>query len=364
MTEMKTVDFLVRRDDYGASRLESSSLRELGEGEVLFRVDRFALTSNNVSYAAAGDLLDYWGFFPAEEGWGRIPAMGFADVIGSRHPDVAEGTRVFGFFPMASHLVIRADDAGPGGFVDGVEHRRRHAQAYRQYTNVTTDPVYAAEREDQILLLRGLFLTSFLVDGFLADHDGFGARTTVVGSASSKTAIALAFLLSTQGRGRVVGVTSPRNEEFVRSLGLYDETLVYDEVKSLPTDVPTAFVDHSGEGGFVNALHRHLGDSLKYSCMVGMTHWNAAPRSEDVPGPKPTFFFAPGEIVKRIDAWGPAGFQQRLGDGWRAFCASTDAWLRIVRGYGPAEVERVFRAVLRGEARPSEGHVLSMHPPD
>jgi hypothetical protein len=162
----------------------------------------------------------------------------------------------------------------------------------------------------------------------------------------------------------VVGVTSPRNEQFVRGLGLYDETLLYDDVKSLPADVPTTFVDHSGEGSFVSALHQHLGDSLKYSCIVGMTHWNAAPRSDDLPGPKPAFFFAPGEIKNRLDAWGPAGFQQRLGAGWQAFCASTDGWLRVVRGSGPAEVERVFGAVLRGEARPDEGHVLSMHTAD
>jgi hypothetical protein len=361
MAEAQLVGFLVRRDDFAAGRLETSALPELAAGQVLLRVDRFALTSNNISYAAAGDLLDYWGFFPAEAGWGRIPAMGFADVIDTKHADVAEGTRVFGFFPMASHLVVDATDAGPAQFVDGVAHRAKHAQAYRQYLRVGADPIYEAEREDQILLLRGLFLTSFLVDSFLSDHDGFGANTTVIGSASSKTAIALAFLLSRQGRGRVVGVTSPRNVAFVEGLGFYDETLVYDDVKSLPADAPTVFVDHSGDGDFVNGLHQHFGDSLKHSCIVGATHWNAAPRADALPGPKPAFFFAPGEISKRVEAWGPAGFQQRLGEGWRQFCASSDDWLRVVRGSGPAEVERVYLEVLRGKARPDEGHVLSMH---
>ena len=111
----------------------------------------------------------------------------------------------------------------------------------------------------------------------------------------------------------------------------------------------------------VNGLHQHFGDSLKHSCIVGATHWNAAPRADALPGPKPAFFFAPGEISKRVEAWGPAGFQQRLGEGWRQFCASSDDWLRVVRGSGPAEVERVYLEVLRGQARPDEGHVLSMH---
>jgi len=264
---------------------------------------------------------------------------------------------------VCQSLVIQAEEVSPAGFVDGVAHRRKHAQAYRQYTSVAADPIYEAQREDQIMLLRGLFMTSFLVDSFLADNDGFGAKTYVVGSASSKTAIALAFLLSRQERGRVVGVTSPRNREFVKSLGFYDDAVLYDDVGSLAADAPTVFVDHSGDGDFVNALHQHLGDALRYSCIVGATHWNAAPRAEGLPGAKPTFFFAPGEIKNRIDAWGPAGFQQRLGEGWRGFCDSSDAWLRIARGAGPKEVERVYLSVLRGESSPSEGHVLSMHVP-
>lgn len=360
MTNPTRVSFLVRRDDWSQTRFETTEIGDLAAGQVQLRIDRFALTSNNISYAAAGDMLDYWGFFPAEDGWGRIPAMGFGDVVESRHPDVAVGERVFGFFPMATHLVIDAEGAGPAQFVDAAAHRARHALAYRQYGRTSTDASYEAEREDQILLFRGLFLTSFLVDSFLADHDGFGAETYVVGSASSKTAIALAFLLSSGSRGRVVGVTSPRNREFVTGLGLYDEVITYTDVKSIPNQVPTTFIDHSGDGEFVSALHHHLGDRLAHSCIVGATHWNAGPRPANLPGPEPAFFFAPGEIKNRVDAWGPAGFQQRLGEGWRRFCDSTDAWLEVVRGQGSAEVERVYQEILEGRAKPSEGHVLSL----
>jgi hypothetical protein len=354
------VNFYVKRDDFTQTQLVRSERTGLEEGQVRLRVDRFALTSNNISYAAAGDMLDYWGFFPAEDGWGRIPAMGFADVEASGHADVPVGGRYFGFFPMATHLVVEPADAGSAGFVDGVAHRQKHAQAYRQYQNVTADAQYSRETEDRILLLRGLFMTSFLVDSFLADHDGYGAQNYVVGSASSKTAIALAFLLSRQGRGRVVGVTSPRNREFVEGLGYYDETIGYEDVKSLPANVPAAFVDMSGNGAFVSALHHHLADQLKYSCIVGATHWNAGERSEGLPGAKPTFFFAPGEIKNRVDAWGPAGFQQKLGEGWSQFCEASQDWLKVVRGQGPASVESVYASVLRGDALPTEGHVLSM----
>ena len=91
------IDFLVNKDDWGKTRFEETPVPEISSGQVLFSVDRFALTANNISYAFAGDLLGYWRFFPAPEGRGRIPAMGFGEVVRSMHSEVAEGTRCFGF---------------------------------------------------------------------------------------------------------------------------------------------------------------------------------------------------------------------------------------------------------------------------
>ncbi|MBW2282089.1 MAG: DUF2855 family protein [Deltaproteobacteria bacterium] len=214
---MQGTQFGVRRDDFSRTRFEDVEIDEvLQSGQVLFRVDRFALTSNNISYASAGDMLDYWGFFPADafpagEPWGRIPAMGYGDVIRSSHPDVPEGQRAFGFFPMSTHLVIQADRVSPSGYVDVASHRANHAPAYQQYSPVESDALYDEKHEDVTLLLRGLFMTSFLVDDALADADFHGAGRFVIASASSKTAIALASLLSQRGRGPVVGLTSERN---------------------------------------------------------------------------------------------------------------------------------------------------------
>ncbi|MEY3453201.1 MAG: hypothetical protein RL574_939, partial [Actinomycetota bacterium] len=81
---------------------------ELAAGEVLLALERAALTSNNVSYALSGDMLDYWGFFPTEPAWGRLPVMGFGVVTKSAHPEVAVGGRYFGFFPLADHHVVAA----------------------------------------------------------------------------------------------------------------------------------------------------------------------------------------------------------------------------------------------------------------
>jgi NADPH-dependent curcumin reductase CurA len=356
-----STNLLVKRDDWSDCRFVESDLPDLGEGQVLLEVDRFALTSNNITYAVAGDMLDYWGFFPAEDGWGRIPVMGFGEVTASRHADVAEGGRVFGFFPMATDLVIDASQVSRAGFSDGVAHRAKHAPVYRQYSLVDADGLYEAKREDQILLLRGLFMTSFLVDDYIADNDDFGAGTFVISSASSKTGLALAHQLSRRSAGRVVGLTSPRNTAFVESLGCYDEVRVYGDAKSLDPGAATVFVDHAGDVELVDTLHHHLGENMKSSIIVGATHWNAGgQRSTDLPGATPEMFFAPGQIQKRSKEWGPAELQRRLGEGWRDFVASTDAWLNVIRGAGKAQVEQTYRLMLEGRAQPADGHILSL----
>lgn len=332
----------------------------LAPGQVCFRIDRFALTSNNVTYALIGPMLGYWTFFPTAEGWGRVPVMGFADVVASAHPDVAVGTRVFGFFPMGTHLVIDAADARGASMLDAAPHRAQTALPYRQYTRTDGDPLYEASREDQHALLRGLFITSFLVDDFLADNDGFGARTLVVSSASSKTAIALGFLASRRKAQRVVGLTSARNRAFVASLGCWDAVLTYDEVGTLPADVPAAFVDHAGNKQLVAAVHERLGDQLTYSGIVGATHWERGGRNRNLPGPEPAFFFAPTQMEKRLAEWGPGGFQQRLGDAWRAFVAFSDGWLQVTHGRGPAAIEQAWGELVDGRAEPQQGHILTM----
>jgi len=365
MTDAETdpIDFLVNRDDFHETRfVPGASIESLAEGQVLFKVDRFALTSNNISYAAAGDLLNYWGFFPGTDRWGRIPAMGFGDVLDSRHPEVEIGSRCFGFFPMSRHLII---DAQPGksGIVDGVAHRAEHAPVYRTYTYTGPDALYDEAREDQILLLRGLFMTSFLVDDLLGDENFHGASASIVTSASSKTSIALAHLLKARARGPVIGLTSARNRAFVQELGCYDEVVLYDELDRIPGIVAgggAVMVDMAGNGEVVAGVHEGLRDALKYSCTVGATHWESKPRPSTLPGPTPEFFFAPARIVKRTQDWGGAGLQERIGASWRDFVAFSDQWLKITRHRGPEALERVYQQVLSGAHDPREGHILSL----
>lgn len=362
MTSTSCLDFLVRRDDWRQCRFRTAALPALEPGQALLRVDRFALTANNVTYALAGDLLDYWGFFPAgEAGLGRIPVMGFGDVVASRQPDLAEGVRVFGFLPMSSHLLVQPEGVGANGFTDGVAHRAKHAPTYRQYTRVDADPLHEGPAsEDALMLLRGLFLTGFLIDDFLAENGFFGAQQVLVTSASSKTAIALAFQLSQREDVRAIGLTSVRNRSFVERLGYYDEVALYEDVATLSAGAPAVLVDMAGNAEVKSAVHQRFGSGLVHHCAVGATHWSKGGGDEDLQSAKPVFFFAPARIQQRSKDWGPGGFNQRLGEGWRRFEPASRAWLRVERGAGPAALERVYRELLEGRARPEVGHVLSL----
>jgi len=356
------LDFIVDKSRWNEKqyRFEEVAAPELADGEVLFRVDRFALTANNISYALTGDALGYWSFFEAPEGWGRIPAMGFGDVVRSRHAGVGEGTRCFGFFPMSRYLKIQPGSVSEAQIMDASAHRAGSAPAYNQYVPSGGDALYEAAHEDALMLLRGLFMTSFLADDFFACEDYHGAESVLISSASSKTSIALAHCVSSGGRARAVGLTSAGNLDFVRKLGCYDEVILYEDVTSLDAKRPAIFVDMAGNGGVLRAVHTHYGDALRFSSTIGATHWEAERSNESLPGPTPEFFFAPAQAGKRAADWGPEGLQERLGRGWSGFRAFTERWLQVERGYGRDALLASFEATVAGGVSPERGQVLSL----
>ncbi len=366
-----SIDFLVRRDDLHVTRLRTTPVAApLAEGEVLLQVDRFAMTANNVTYAAFGDSMSYWDFFPShEDGWGRIPVWGFGTVLASSVEGIEVSERFYGYYPMSTHVVMRPARVKGGGFVDGGAHREKLHPLYNQYTRNSADALYDAEREDVQLLLRPLFITSFVIDDFLADNDFFGARAVLLSSALSKTAYGLAWQLALRRPDgpEVIALTSPGNVRFVEGLGCYDRVVTYDAIASLPRDLPIIYVDFAGDRVLRANLHRRFRDAMRYSCAVGSSHWDAEranDESEPLPGAKPTFFFAPSQIKKRSAEWGADGFQRRFADAWRAFTARVvdpaKPWMNITHGEGVAAVEQVYGDLLEGHAKPDDGRIVSM----
>lgn len=364
MTTPTAFDFLVRKTAFNETRVAPAAdprSVELKTGQVLAVVDKFAFTANNVTYAVFGEMMRYWDFYPAPEGWGRIPVWGFADVVRSSCADVQRGERLFGYWPMSTWTVLEPAQVSAATFHDASAHRQHLHALYNSYTRVAADPGYDPRREDQQMLLRVLFLTSFLIDDFLADKAFFGARSVIIASASSKTALSLAHCLHANRRGKVevVGLTSPGNVAFVESLGCYDTVVPYDQLATLPASTPSVFVDMAGDGGVVSAVHHHFSAALKYSCIVGGTHWDKIAMGQELPGVQPALFFAPDQAAKRTQEWGAAELQRRMGSAWLDFVVPASSWIHVVHSRGAAAVERVYQDVLAGRAKPSEGHVLS-----
>jgi hypothetical protein len=369
---VSTTQFQVRKNDLGATRLVSVPDTPLADGDIRVRVDHFGFSANNITYAAFGDAMHYWDFFPVAEGaedWGVIPVWGFADVVQSLHPGLAVGERLYGYWPMASHAVLRPTRLSPAGFSDGLPHRQALHAVYNQVSRCSADAFYTPETEALQALLRPLFLTAWLIDDFLADHDFFGTTAAgqrggmLLSSASSKTAYATAAQLAQRPEVTVVGLTSTANADFCRSLGCYQRVLTYDELDLLPADSPVVYVDFAGNGGLRQAVHQRF-TQLAYSCSIGGTHVDQLSGGRDLPGPKPTLFFAPAQAKKRAADWGPAEFNQRLVAAWRGFLAQVNAadppWLQVQAHDSAADAAGVYAQVLAGQGDARVGQLLSL----
>jgi NADPH:quinone reductase-like Zn-dependent oxidoreductase len=354
------VDFLIAKDELHRCRTEESEEPSPGAGQALLAVERFGLTANNITYAAFGEAMSYWSFFPGPEGWGRVPVWGFARVLASEVEGLEPGARLYGYLPPSSELIVAPARVGPHGFVDSAPHRAKLPAAYNSYLRTDADPSHDPEREDQQMLLRPLFFTSWLIDDFLRESELFGAETVVLSSASSKTASGLAFLLARDGVCEVLGLTSERSAEFARSLGVYDAVITYSDLASLPQG-EAVYVDMAGDAGVRQQVHSHFGSDLRHSAVVGATHRDAMGAVPDeLPGPRPTFFFAPDRVGKRSEDWGRSGLEQRLAEAWGPYVEWTDGWLKVTHGEGAEELERVYLDLLDGRIDPATAHTLAL----
>jgi len=341
-------DLLVDRNDLTRTTLVAADPDiALAEGEALLAVESFALTANNVTYGAAGDMIGYWKFFPAPDGMGRIPVWGFASVVRSRAADVPTGLRLFGYWPMSSHTVARLQN-GRNGFVETSAHRAELPPTYNAYQVAEPDPA-----DDWRSLLRPLLMTSFILDDQLSEST---AKTMVLSSASSKTAMGLAWLARKRGV-RVIGLTSPGNVEKLRGFDLYDQIVAYDEIGSLKADGSVDYVDFAGRSAVTQAVHETFEDQLRQSIGVGITHWDAMGGPRPTTGPKSVMFFAPDRIRQRMKDWGPEELGSRFAAVLDGFIAA-NPWMKLKHHTGPDALQALYADVVAGRMQPDEGHIV------
>jgi hypothetical protein len=290
-----SLSFQVRKAHLPATRwVRVPKVTDLAPGQVLVSVEKFALTSNNITYARLGDRIPYWRYFPAEGGWGRIPVWGVGRVCRSRQPSITEGEQVYGFFPMDAETILQPGDPTGARIVEHSPHRLELPPTYNEYLLIDRDKTYDRAHVDAHLVLRPLFSLSFFCATFLKEKEYFGVGTIILTSASSKAAQGMAMMLARLGgrghRLKVFGLTSKGHVQFLARRGLYDQVFAYTDISQLPLS-PSVLVDIGGDAGHRAEIHRRLNGALKYSALAGFTHWDvlADPHSK-LPGAKPELF--------------------------------------------------------------------------
>ncbi|MCX7565415.1 DUF2855 family protein [Sulfitobacter sp. F26169L] len=331
----------------------------LADGQARLKLESFALTANNVTYAASGFAIGYWHFFPTEiDGQGLVPVWGTAEVVESNSDDLKVGARLYGFFPMAEEVVITPQPDGHGGVIDAAPHRAELPAVYNRYSSV--GPANAMQ-DHMRALLQPLLATSYLLFDWLMDNDCFGASQIIIGSASSKTGLGLCkYLAEPEGRAyKIVGLTSARNRAFVQGLGACDQVFTYDQIAQLDA-APSVYVDMSGNAVVKAQVHSTLGPDLKHSAAVGISHWDQFDPKTQVEGVKPEFFFAPAQIAKRREEWGAGVIEKQITQAWKRLAADASSWLDIKVHAGLGQAAEVYHTLADGTANPRDGHIITL----
>ena len=193
-----TATFIVGRTDLRRTQWQEQPLVPLADGEVRLRIDRFALTSNNITYAAFGEGDELLELLPDRRRSHRLhPGVGLrrrGRLALRRRRGRANASTATSRSPTT--LVLHARARRPRAA--STTARRTGASCSPSTTSTcaaAATPRYGPTPRTYQALLRPLFTTSFLIDDFLADNGFFGAREVLVSSASSKTAYGTAFCL-------------------------------------------------------------------------------------------------------------------------------------------------------------------------
>jgi hypothetical protein len=357
-------DFLVRRDDLRIHRTDDGeqALASAAEGTVQFRVERFGLTANNLTYAVFGDSYGYWQFFPAPEGWGRIPAWGFGAVSVSGVDGIVPGDRFYGYWPMSSYVTLRASP-NRAGFVESSAARAPLPPVYNHYLRAVPEAGFEPGQDDASMIMRPLFTTAWLIADQLAANGWHGAEAVVLASASSKTAYATAWAIREHDDPpTLTGLTAAANVEFTEGLGVYDDVLTYDNIGALPADRGVVLIDMAGNADVRRQVHEVTHRVLRASIMVGATHWEGATfvAGDGLPGPRPELFSAPTVGQERAAALGPAAFAQRVGAAWAAFADRVPELIKIEHATGADALATAYTGFVEGKADPRKGLVFAL----
>ena len=357
----------VRKDDLGTYRIfNGESLSEAlapDSGEIIVRITQFAFTANNITYAAAGDMMGYWEFFPAHgndvEGWGVIPVWGFAEVVASQHSDIAVGEKLYGYFPSATELKIKPNNIKAGQLTDASQHRAHLPMPYNVYKRIDADPAFNKNINAELSLLGPLYGTGFSLGEYLRENVWHGSEKILVLGASSKTSIGLGYALKQHSNvPPLVGLTSPSNQEFVKQLGLYDEVCNYKNLSTIENSKPTMIVDITGNKALLSELHNDLTDNMKFTLQVGFTHWDKAAADHPIIEERSEIFFQPTYRQQLVEQWGADEFLKKSNDFLFSSIKSSQRWLNLKRYKNLEDFTTAYPAICKGDLKPADGYIV------
>lgn len=340
-----------RADAFEHTRIVSDRLPDDPEALVL-EVLRFSLATNNLGYVMLADFLRSWDAYPSPTpGWGRVPVWGAARVLAAP-PGVADvATEVTGYLPMATHTALRAA-AVPEGVLAVEQPRAAMMPIYRRLT--TAPPVLAQWNERQIdvdTVLLAVFPFAALLARDLQQSD-----RVVVSSASSRSAAALARLLSGAGTA-VTGLTSARHRAAVESFGVYEQVLTYEDIAALPIGGDVVYADLAGSAEVSAALRSRLGSRLAATVVVGGTHLRSWP-ADGAQDPTVSVFNTGGREQELAAELGQEAVEQLYLAARTELNGWASQWLQVRTLSGLEAADATWRDIAAGRSDPLSAVVI------
>ena len=359
--------FQIKKTDQSVTRLVDLHEVEVtaGHGEIVVQIERFGFSANNVTYAVAGDTLNYWQFFPTvddvNDEWGVLPVWGFAEVVQSNIDSVDVGERLFGYFPPAHKLKMKPAEIAEAHFFDSSAHRLELPKGYNLYRRVKAEPASNLDADNLRMLLYPLYVTAFCIWDQMVEFDWYNAEQIITISASSKTSIGLGYALKHDGHApKTVGLTSASNKPFVEGLELYDSVVSYLDISDQIKNIPSIIVDMAGNGELLGDLHTLLGENMHQTISVGLTHWNTERRDSRVVKDRTAFFFAPSRIQTRMKEWGADVFGEKSGQFAKDAAANSSKWLDLQNYNRLDQLNQVYNVIREGKAKPDMGILFEL----
>ncbi|KAJ3006416.1 UNVERIFIED_CONTAM: hypothetical protein HDU68_004070 [Siphonaria sp. JEL0065] len=195
----------------------------------------------------------------------------------------------------------------------------------------------------------------------------------LVSSASSKTSFCFGQLARDSGF-KVIGLTSKKNLEWTRGLGVYDSVVGYDEIATLKHVVINTkgviYVDVAGDVSIKKRVIAAAGGSrnVKKVVGVGISHFDPQDNTTHSPTPEShkkggkidsELFFAPEWIKKRIAQVGHVEVLKGVPRGWGLLMSRVKDWIKFQEFEGLEEGRRVYLDLLDDKARPSIGYIIT-----